>query len=57
MKGAHSEVSLLLLTGRSTAVGHAHVLSILEGSAVEEQYALGCLLVLQTVQDKVHPET
>ena len=54
---AHFEVGIQLLAGEPEAVGHAHVLCVLEGSAVEEQGALGGLLVFQTVQNQVHPET
>ena len=57
LTGAHLEVGIQLLAGKPEAVGHAHVLGVLEGSAVEEQDPLGGLLVFQTVQDQVHPET
>lgn len=54
---AHPQEDVLLLTGLLPAVGHNHVLGVLEGAAVEEEDALGGLLLLQAVQHQLHVET
>lgn len=54
---AHPQEDILFLTRLLPAVGHNHVLGILECAAVEEEDTLGGLLLLQTVQYQLHVET
>lgn len=51
---SHPQKDFLLLADQLSVIVHRHVLRVVKGLTVQEEGALGCLLLLQAIQREVY---